>query len=289
MTIKLTEGNYENGDLKGSETQEEYKLFLRQKEGEAHKLTSIVNKLTEVENIYNSAQTDSIEKITLEETLNRLRTEMDKINLQITDITYRYFAQHPDSYITAYLLFYLNDRPSTKFYEQAYAKFSDKIKNSRYGKYISDDIKRRLLVEVGALSPDFTALDIDGNKITLSALRGKTVLLDFWASWCIPCREGIPELKKFYEQYYPAGFEIITISVDRRIGDWKKGVADEKIANFYNVHVNEEITKGYENIFLPIPSQILINGEGTIVWKKTSNKVTDEKSLGNQLAEIFMK
>lgn len=116
-------------------------------------------------------------------------------------------------------------------------------------------------------------------------MKGKLVLLDFRASWCVPCREGIPVLKQYYDQYHSKGFEIVTISIDRRKSDWKEAVLEEKIPYFHNVLVNEEITKGYENVLLPIPSQILINREGIIIWKKTFNIEEGSKNLCTALSE----
>lgn len=289
LTVKLTEGDYENASLKGSKTQDEYNVFLKEKNEVEVKWDSVNYKFDQLSTIYNSNQTDSIEKMVVSEKMDEMRMKMKQKDQEIEDIRYRYIAQFPDSYITAYFLAFLQDRPSIEFYEKAYGKFSDKVKKSRYGKSIRKNIERRLLVDLGAISPEFSAFNPEEKKITLSKMKGKIVLLDFWASWCIPCREGIPDLKKYYELYHSKGFEVVTISVDRNKSDWKEAILEDKITHFNNVRTNDEIAKGYENVFLPIPSQILINSEGKIIWKDTFNKETNSKSLNSVLLEIFDK
>jgi cytochrome c biogenesis protein CcmG, thiol:disulfide interchange protein DsbE len=68
-------------------------------------------------------------------------------------------------------------------------------------------------------APDFTVKSLEGEEISLSSLRGKTVFIDFWATWCGPCRESIPHLVNLYKTYHDKGFEIIGISVDKAEAD----------------------------------------------------------------------
>lgn len=76
---------------------------------------------------------------------------------------------------------------------------------------------------------DFTVANIKGDSITLSSLKGKVLLLDFWASWCGPCRFSNKQLVKLYSKYKDKGFEIFSVSLDEEIKDWKKAVAKDKI------------------------------------------------------------
>lgn len=76
---------------------------------------------------------------------------------------------------------------------------------------------------------DFTVTDIKGDSIKLSSLKGKVLLLDFWASWCGPCRFSNKQLVKLYSKYKDKGFEIFSVSLDEEIKDWKKAVAKDKI------------------------------------------------------------
>lgn len=82
-------------------------------------------------------------------------------------------------------------------------------------------------VDPGVLAPDFTLPDPDGKMISLSSSRGQYVLLDFWASWCGPCRGEIPHLKKMYGKYRDAGFEIFSVSLDNKRDAWMKALNEE--------------------------------------------------------------
>jgi thiol-disulfide isomerase/thioredoxin len=83
--------------------------------------------------------------------------------------------------------------------------------------------------KVGQTSPEIAMKDINGKVHKLSDLKGKVVLIDFWASWCGPCRKTMPGLVSLYQQYKSKGFEIYGISIDDNKAAWKKAVADDKI------------------------------------------------------------
>ena len=179
---------------------------------------------------------------------------------------------------------YLNSLPvdSAKL---LYTQFTNRIQKSRSGKWVAEEINKKKQNSPGALAPNIKIEQINGQEISLSKLRGNIILLDFCASWCIPCRESIPGLKTLFNQYHSKGFEIVTISIDKKKADWEKAVEEEEISNWKNVLANEEINKNYGNVNQPIPSQILIDTNGIIIWPHngTEQKVT----LNEKLSEIF--
>ena len=83
------------------------------------------------------------------------------------------------------------------------------------------------LIPVGSEAPDFTQPTPDGKQLSLSSLRGKVVLIDFWASWCKPCRMENPNVKRVYDQYKGKGFEILGVSLDREKGAWTQAIAQD--------------------------------------------------------------
>jgi thiol-disulfide isomerase/thioredoxin len=125
------------------------------------------------------------------------------------------------------------------------------------------------------------------------------VLLDFWASWCIPCRKSIPHLKTVYKNYHPKGFEIIAVSQDANKKVWNDAVNQDSTGMWYHIPVAEKwpcmsstMTKNdiYKNYFMqPLPAQILIDRTGKIIYRHVGYSKKSEESLDKLLSQIFDK
>ena len=84
-------------------------------------------------------------------------------------------------------------------------------------------------VKVDQIAPEISLPGVKDNTISLSSLKGKVVLIDFWASWCGPCRAAIPNVIKLYNKYNAKGFEVFGVSIDSKKADWLKAIANDKI------------------------------------------------------------
>ncbi len=128
--------------------------------------------------------------------------------------------------------------------------------------------------------------DVKGDSVTLASLQGKVLLLDFWASWCMPCRAANKKLVKLYDKYKEKGFEIFSVSLDEDKGDWKKAIAKDKISW---VQVNDPRgswnakTAADWNISV-LPTTFLINKKGDVVAIDPEGKDL-EKGIKELLAE----
>ena len=122
---------------------------------------------------------------------------------------------------------------------------------------------------IGAMAPDLAFPDPEGKIRKLSDLRGKVVLLDFWASWCGPCRRESPNVRNVYAKYHDQGFEVFSVSLDRDANNWKKAIADDKLV--WPNHVSDLKYWSSEAAAIygvrSIPSMFLIDREGRIVAK----------------------
>jgi peroxiredoxin len=137
---------------------------------------------------------------------------------------------------------------------------------------------------VGSIMPDFVQNDTNGNPVKLSAFRGKYVLIDFWASWCVPCRNVNPQLVKLYEQYKPANFEVLGVSLDKDKSAWEAAIKQDKLP-----WQQVSDLRGGENAVAKqfkvntIPMSFLLDPDGRIILKGRSLKVIErelQKRLG---------
>lgn len=139
------------------------------------------------------------------------------------------------------------------------------------------------LIPVGSEAPDFSQPTPEGKPLSLSSLRGKVVLIDFWASWCKPCRMENPNVKRVYDQYKGKGFEIIGVSLDRDKGAWTGAIEQDGLPwkhvsdlGFWNNAAAQQY--GVSSI----PYTVLVDREGKVLGKNLRGPALEEK-----LAEVF--
>ena len=127
---------------------------------------------------------------------------------------------------------------------------------------------------LGTKAPDITLPDLTGTNISLSALKGKVVLLDFWASWCGPCRRNNRAIKPVFEKYNSKGFEILSVSIDASKPDWMRAVQQDKMPWKQVIDTRaaygNELTQTWNLQY--IPATFLLNKEGKIVAQGLEKK-----------------
>lgn len=135
--------------------------------------------------------------------------------------------------------------------------------------------------EVGRMAPDFSVLDTAGKSFSLSAMRGKYVLIDFWASWCMPCRSENPNVKKAYDTYKNKGFEVLGVSLDKKNEPWLKAIHTDGLTWTNVIDPSGMVAKKYA--ILGIPQNFLIDPSGKII--ATGLK---QESLLEKLEGLFL-
>ena len=185
----------------------------------------------------------------------------------------------------------ISRQPGKNFYDEyeaIYKNASPEVKNSESGKKMADQLKYFKQSKVGSIAPLFSGNDINGKPIALSGFKGKYVLIDFWASWCAPCREELPYIKKAYAKYKELGFEIISVSIDSDLERLKTAISKEDISNWKHFSIAQNNTKIEKDYFLNgIPHKILIDKKGKIIgkWKGSGNLT--KIILENLLKDLF--
>jgi thiol-disulfide isomerase/thioredoxin len=135
-----------------------------------------------------------------------------------------------------------------------------------------------------ASAPDFSLRSFDGREITLSQLKGKVVLLDFWATWCGPCKESIPHLIQLYKTYREGGFELVGMNIDKGDGEAVRRFVRSMDIPYPIVATPEDVVRSYR--VTGIPATFLIDKEGKIREKVVGFSGAIARQLDTKVADL---
>lgn len=182
-----------------------------------------------------------------------------------------FIGQHPDNEASASLIGELSGLESM---EKAVGLLSESVKNGRMKAYYEPILamarkraemeeKAKKVQATGVDAPDFTLNDINGKPFSLSSLRGKYVVIDFWGSWCIWCIKGMPKMKEYYEKY-KGKFEILGVDCNDTEAKWKAAVEKHQLPwiHVYNPKTSDVLSKYAIQGF---PTKIVVGPDGKIV------------------------
>lgn len=187
----------------------------------------------------------------------------------------------PDNYVAAFVMNqFMSKDHSYADLKPIYDQLSDRVKASAIGQNLTETMEKLSSIGVGSIAPDFTLPAPNGTEISLSSLRGKVVLIDFWASWCGPCLREAPNVRKVYQKYHEKGFEVLGVSldeaskreawlsaIDKHQLTWQQGSTLKgwqcPVAKLYNVTA--------------IPAMFLLDREGRIVATNARGEKLEEE------------
>lgn len=236
---------------------------------------------------------DSVIKNQLILRLDSLENAKDQNAINELKLDFIFAKKHPNSLASLKLMRRNVGRfTGMNFYDSyvdVFQNFSPEIKNSEEGKEMSEKLKYFKQSKVGSIAPNFSLKDIDNKTISLADFKGKKyILIDFWASWCAPCREELPYIKELYKKYQLQGLEIISITKDEKSDLWKKAIEKEKIESWKHISILENVSTIDKDYFVNgIPHKVLIDKNGIIIGKWKGSGENNKHDLQQLLKSIF--
>ena len=229
-----------------------------------------------------------------------INSKLEKIEARISatiekkkQIELQFIENLPQSSVSIYLInnLLIFDDISLELVKSFYNNLSTEKKTSYYGEKLHVSIENSEKAVLGHKAPDFEKITAKGKILKLSNFKGKYVLLDFWASWCEPCKKDQLKLKEIFNSYNQQGLEIVGISYDKKKDEWLENIVQEDLDIWHHVLDGfSNGTIGPKFDVKPIPAYILINKKGKIIGryaaadKKGRFKIED---LEQDLKEIF--
>jgi peroxiredoxin len=219
---------------------------------------------------------------------NSMQAKYKEVQLEQKNVLKTFITENPNSYLSLLALTSVSGpSPDIAEVEPLYESLSDDLKKSEPGRQLKTAIDALKLTAIGSMAPDFIQNDVNGVPVRLSSFKGKYVLIDFWASWCGPCRQENPNVVRTYNKYKNKNFTILGVSLDRPDGKdaWlaaikKDGLTWTQVSDLKYWNNLAATVYGVRSI----PQNFLIDPTGKIVAKDLRGD-----DLDNKLAELLGK
>lgn len=267
--------------MQGSKTQKEYEAYEASIEPVNQKIKELQKQL--------AVEKDSVAK-------KAIKSAINTCSAKTTDLTFEFIAKHPDSYVSVYQLAFYGQLKPFDTTKKVFASLSPAVQQTRIGTMIHKQIVAIEASLPGKEVGNFTSTDINGSTLSLADFKGKYLIIDFWASWCVPCRKSHPHLRAIYDKYKSQGLDIIGVADDDvRPQIWKKAVAQDSIGIWHHILSGTDQDKKMKGIENPddlmerfgvtgLPTKFIVDPNGKILAKFIGD---DAEGIDSELKKIF--
>ena len=203
-------------------------------------------------------------------TINKLLKEYKKFQNEMNDYSKKFIKENPDAYLSVLLLenFLMRQYLTPEEIKSYFEGLDKDVKETKSGKKIKTALDATTAIVVGKPAPNFSAPSPEGKTISLKESLGKVTIIDFWASWCGPCRAENPNVVALYNEFHPQGLNIIGVSLDKDAAKWKEAIAKDGLIwpHVSNLKFWEDpIAKQYN--VQSIPATFILDEKRNIVAK----------------------
>ena len=247
----------------GSEGQKIYDQFMAIN-------TSAQQEAMKLQQEYQAANGDQAKIQAVQEAYAKLMTDTQAKETEL-------IKANPDSYVSTFVIVSGMGQMEYEQIKERYNLLGEKAKASAQGKAIAAQIAKLESTAIGQIAPNFTITTPEGESISLYDIKGKVKLIDFWASWCGPCRGENPHVVEIYKEYHPKGLEIFGVSLDNNKEAWVKAIADDGL-----VWKHGSDLKGWQSA----PAQLYsVSGIPHTVLLDENNKIIAKNLRGDELKQ----
>jgi thiol-disulfide isomerase/thioredoxin len=222
--------------------------------------------LKEFDKAYDKAKADSDTTA-----LRIIQQQKEQLYRKRLEVLKEFISSYPTAVVSVGLLGDFLMLDSLNQAEELLKKFEkSNVSNLGQLRFFKNKIEVLKRLSIGALAPDFIQPDVFGNSVKLSSFRGKYVLLDFWASWCLPCRQENPNLVNVYNKYSDKDFTIISVSIDQNKDDWLQAIKKDNMTwiNVSDLQTSNKSLVQRMYVASGIPDNYLIDPNGKIIAKR---------------------
>ena len=252
--VRLNKERFDQSEVTGGNLQNSYDNFMAQK-------ADIYREMPELEKAFAEAR-----KAGDRATCQRLIERNDVLDSVYKESEFRFLEEQGNTLAGVYIVFRQDPRMRFERLKPMYDLLSDEMKATPYGKIITRRYLDGKITAKGEIAPDFTLLTPEGDSLSLYSVKAKVKILDFWASWCGPCRAENPNVVALYHEYKDKGLEIFSVSLDSKREAWLKAIKEDGLAW---KHVSD--LKGWQSSAAQlykisgVPSIFVLDSENRIV------------------------
>jgi peroxiredoxin len=264
--ITITGDDIRSALIKGGKAQAEYMALRKQTRSLREKMKPLTR------------QSMEYYRLNDEVAHNALMPKIEAISIEIDSVEERFIYAHPDSWVSFTLVKEKAGSVEARALEPMFNALNERFRNTEAGKKIAAHLLIDKKVGIGQSAIEFTQNDTANIPRSLSSFKGKYVLVDFWASWCAPCRAENPDVMKAYKQFHDKNFEVIGVSLDEKRASWLKAIKTDSLPW---IHLSD--LKGFNNSVAlqygvqSVPTNFLIDPNGVIIARDLRGSALGEK------------